>query len=384
MDHQTEVVLQVLKDIGINFVTGVPDSLMEGFCSSLDRRIENSFIHIPCANEGGAVAIAAGHYLTSKNVGLVYFQNSGLGNCVNPLTSLAHKDVYGIPMVLLIGWRGQHGVNDEPQHTVMGQITEEILGSMSIPLKILDNSTSVASIFQWARDTALNENKPVAILVKKGFFSKSKIKIQQIKNTELLTRGKAIETILENLSSNSIIVGTTGMIGRQIYAYREQYGQDKNKDFLNVGAMGHTLSIGIGMALSNKSSKIVVIDGDGSSLMHLGSLQVVTHNLNKLDNLTHIILNNHSHDSVGGQSTCNPDFDFSKFYRDTCPLENRNDFHHISDEQSLKRIIEEMNLKTRFNAIEVEISKSKDEDNVLPRPSMHPKDYKYDFIKQII
>ena len=381
MENQVELVFQSLKRTGVKLIAGVPDSLMEGFCSNLDSKTERDFLHVPCANEGGAIAIAAGHFLATSDVALVYFQNSGLGNCVNPLTSLTHQDVYGIPMVLLIGWRGEPGKKDEPQHNVMGGITQTFLEAMGIPFKVLDGLLDVVSIFSWAKDTALIRNRPVAILVTSGFFAKPKPESEKAKNLSVLSRSEAVELILSNLPLKSLVVGTTGMIGREIFAYRNKNNNIYSQDFMNVGAMGHSLSIGIGMALSNKSRRVFVIDGDGSALMHLGSIQVVVNNLSDLSNLTHIILNNHSHDSVGGQATCNPKFKFYDFYKNSCRLDSQENIHFVDNRNLLAKVIQETDLNSGFRAIEVEIRKSMSGENNLPRPNLHPNEYKTQFLK---
>ena len=260
-----------LASHGVEFFTGVPDSLLKEFCLCIDDRISNDK-HIIAANEGNAVALASGYYLAQESIPLVYMQNSGLGNAVNPLLSLCDPDVYSIPLLVMIGWRGEPGVKDEPQHVTQGRVQIELLEALGLPYEIISKdddqfSNKISNVIEIAR----NENKPVVLLIKKGTFEKYKNEIVQ-PDDQRMNREEALEIILENLDDNSIIVSTTGKTSREIFEIREKRGQTHEQDFLTVGSMGHCSSIALGIALAKPHREVVCIDGDGAMLMHLGSL----------------------------------------------------------------------------------------------------------------
>lgn len=296
----TEKFLASLIDQKIKFFAGVPDSLLKNICAAITDRFSEKE-HVITANEGSAVALAAGYYLATEEVPLVYMQNSGLGNTVNPLTSLAVPDVYGIPMLLMIGWRGEPGVKDEPQHVKKGRITIPLIETMGIPYFILpEEDCEAANITKRAIALAKLKNTPVALLIKKDLFSKYSLKNKK-EDISTLGREEAIEIVLNKSSSLvSVYFGSTGMIGRELYETRKRLGGDSKSDFLNVGSMGHTSQIALGVSL-NTAKTVYCIDGDGSLLMHLGGITTIG-NLAQ-DNFIHIVLNNSAHDSVGGQPT---------------------------------------------------------------------------------
>ena len=291
-----------LKSEGIKFFTGVPDSLLKELCLCIDENVPNNQ-HIIAANEGNAIALAAGYHLGTEGVPVVYMQNSGLGNAINPLLSLCDSEVYSIPVLLIIGWRGEPGVKDEPQHIKQGKIQLSLLECMNIDYSIIDENTiDTKEIVSNAVKISKNNNEPFALIVKKNTFSKySKIKENSDENNSLMSREEALEILLENLSDNFIIVSTTGKTSREIFEIREKNNNSHSMDFLTVGSMGHCSSIALGIALSNPSKKIVCIDGDGALLMHLGILSTI--GKIKPDNFYHILINNQVHDSVGGQET---------------------------------------------------------------------------------
>lgn len=297
-----ELFYKVCKENGISFFTGVPDSLLKEFCAYIDENTDASS-HIIASNEGTAIGLAAGYHLGSGCLPLIYLQNSGLGNIVNPILSLCDKEVYSIPIVLLIGWRGEKGIKDEPQHIKQGRVTPSMLESMEIPFKIITKNEDQSILnLKWAIETAKTSNCPVALLVQKDSFDKlEKNKIINEKDSQYISRENAISIITENISNKSIIVSTTGMISRELYEKRSESKQDRSKDFLTVGSMGHASQIALGIAKSNPQKKIVCLDGDGAVLMHLGGMATIGTNDN--GNLLHIILNNGAHDSVGGQPT---------------------------------------------------------------------------------
>lgn len=292
-----------LKKEGIEFFSGVPDSLLKEFCLYLESTLTPSQ-HVISANEGTAVAIAAGSYLGTGSVPLVYLQNSGLGNLINPALSLLDPEVYGIPMVFLIGWRGEPGTKDEPQHIKQGRVTTDMLSSMEIPWRIVgkNESNNGKKLVEWAIQTSKKINGPVALLIKKNVFLDPEINSSKIVNKdELISREDAINAICDSLPENSMIVSTTGMISRELYEIREMSGQGHSRDFLTVGSMGHASQIALGISLSCPNTDITCLDGDGSVLMHMGGMATIGSSSHA--NLLHIVLNNGAHDSVGGQST---------------------------------------------------------------------------------
>ena len=293
---------EVLINHGVSFFTGIPDSLLKEFCSYLDNS-ETNLSHIIASNEGTAIALAVGHHLINGGLPMVYLQNSGLGNTINPLLSLSDKEVYSIPLLLLIGWRGEPGFKDEPQHLKQGRITPALLDVMEIPYKLITNDLQKSiSNTKWAAELALNTSSPVALLVQKDSFKKNEsINSREIENNLLLSRENAISIILKNIPKESIIVSTTGMISRELYEQRAKMGQDRSRDFMTVGSMGHASQIALGIAISNPEKKVICLDGDGAALMHLGGMTTI--GTSKTGNLLHLVLNNAAHDSVGGQPT---------------------------------------------------------------------------------
>ena len=288
-----------LRASDVTFFTGVPDSLLKSFCAYVTDTCGDN--HVIAANEGGAVGLAAGHYLATGKPALVYMQNSGQGNAVNPLCSLADPDVYSIPMVLLIGWRGEPGVKDEPQHVKQGKVTVPLFETLGIPIEILPNDEFAAlELTRNMVEKAKAESCPVALVVRKGLFAEYKL---QNKKPDIATlpREQAIEGVLRALPKDAVIVSTTGMISREVYETRERLGQGHARDFLTVGSMGHASMIALGIAKAQPSREVYCLDGDGASIMQMGSMAIVGQS--GCGNLTHIVFNNAAHDSVGGQPT---------------------------------------------------------------------------------
>lgn len=282
---------------GVKFFTGVPDSLLKSFCAYLTDRGCNQI----AANEGGAVGLAAGCYLATGKPACVYMQNSGQGNAVNPLASLADSDVYSIPMLLIIGWRGMPGVHDEPQHVKQGKITLELMKTLDIPTEILPDTTAKAcACVKKLLKRAMKESRPVAVIVKKGLFEDYKLQHKEA-DIAKVKREAVIEKILKSLPRNAVVVSTTGMISREVYETRIRLGQGHERDFLTVGSMGHASQIALGIAKMQPKRPVYCIDGDGASIMQMGNMAIVAQS--KCKNLTHIVLNNSAHDSVGGQPT---------------------------------------------------------------------------------
>jgi len=291
---------QYLEKNGIEFFTGIPDSLLKEFCLCLNEHVPKDN-HIIAANEGNAIALASGYHLAKEKIPLVYMQNSGIGNAVNPLLSLCDPQVYSIPLILLIGWRGQPGVSDEPQHLKQGEIQLDLLKTMDIPYVIIskNDQTLINKINQIVLK-AKNENRPCAIIVEKNTFEKYKPQKFTL-DQDLYSREESLKIVLNMLPKNSVLISTTGKTSREIFEIREQNSENHSKDFLTVGSMGHCSSIALGIAINKPQKKIFCIDGDGSLIMHMGSLSTIGHL--KPKNYYHILINNFVHESVGGQQT---------------------------------------------------------------------------------
>ena len=289
--------IERLRDSGVDFFAGVPDSLLKNLCAYITDNVsrENNII---AANEGGAVALAAGYHLATGKTGCVYMQNSGEGNAVNPLLSLMDADVYRMPLLLVIGWRGEPGVHDEPQHVKQGKVTLSLLDAMGIKYAVLDEK------WEEQTDKALRviqeTNGIYALIVRKGTFEEYKLQ-NQVASNWALGREEAIKIVVDKLREDDIVVSTTGMISRELFEYREAKHQGHAHDFLTVGSMGHASQIALGIALQKPNRRIVVFDGDGALLMHMGGMTIIGDYAPK--NLVHIVFNNGAHDSVGGQPT---------------------------------------------------------------------------------
>lgn len=287
----------LLSREGVDLYCGVPDSLLKNLCAYLtDNCCEK---HVIAANEGGAVGLAAGHYLATGKPALVYMQNSGQGNAVNPLASLADPDVYSIPMIVLVGWRGMPGVHDEPQHVKQGKITISLFETMGIPTTVIPEE-GWEDVVSAAVEQAIAEKRPVALVVKKGLFGDYSLKNKKADVAEI-KREAAIENLLNELPKDCVIVSTTGMISRELYETRVRRGEGHEHDFLTVGSMGHAIMIALGIAQAQPKRKVVCLDGDGASIMQMGNMAIAGQST--AANLTHIVLNNAAHDSVGGQPT---------------------------------------------------------------------------------
>jgi phosphonopyruvate decarboxylase len=296
---KNEVFFESLKANNIDFYCGVPDSLLKNFCAFLTDNTTNTE-HIITANEGGAIALGSGYYLATNKIPMVYLQNSGLGNIVNPLLSLADKEVYGIPILVMIGWRGEPGIHDEPQHLKQGRVQNNLLEAMEIPYYILDaNTKDVGGFVKKATEKAIETESPVAIIVRKNTFESYTLKNEQ-RSSYSLTRENAIHSILDKLSIDDVVVSTTGKPSREVYEYRVAKQQGHQNDFLTVGSMGHCSQIALGVALQT-DRKVFCLDGDGAVIMHMGALSIIGENAPS--NFKHIVLNNGAHDSVGGQPT---------------------------------------------------------------------------------
>jgi phosphonopyruvate decarboxylase len=295
-----------LAEYEIDFFSGVPDSLLKDICKYItDNTPEDK--HVIAANEGNSIAIATGYHLATNKIPLVYLQNSGFGNIINPLTSLVHEQVYNIPMLLLIGWRGEPGKKDEPQHKSMGKIQIKLLETLGIKCEILpDYNEGAIDLIDRAYKYMKETNKPFAFLVKKQTFLKQEI--NTVSNNYKFKREELLSIILKEIDESNVILSTTGMLSRELYEYRVNNNEEL-RDFLSVGSMGHCSSIALGVSLATKKNT-VVLDGDGALIMHMGSMCVNGNQSPK--NFKHILFNNGAHDSVGGQLTVGFDVNFSE------------------------------------------------------------------------
>lgn len=280
---------------GITYYTGVPDSLLSSLFACIADSSKPNF-HVTAAHEGNAVALAAGYYLATGNVGAVYMQNSGIGNAVNPLVSLADQEVYRIPMLLIIGWRGEPGVHDEPQHVKQGEITTSLLDVMGIPWDVLEAQSNPQEVIAKSVKHIRNTHAPAAVLIRANTFSKYKLRMHESHHT--LLREHVLEYILAHADPRDVCISTTGKTSRELYEIRVRRGEEP-RDFLTVGSMGHSSSIALGVALHAPGKRVICLDGDGAMLMHMGSLGVIGHI--KPENFIHVVLNNGAHESVGGQ-----------------------------------------------------------------------------------
>lgn len=300
--------LNSLNNNDVDFYTGVPDSLLKDFCAYITDNVESKN-NITAANEGAAVGLAAGYHIATGKFPLVYMQNSGIGNAVNPLLSLADSDVYSIPMLVMVGWRGEPGKKDEPQHVKQGKVTLDLIEAMGYKYTVIDSDTeNIDEVISEAKSFIQENNCPYFIVVRKGTFEPYKLKTKKINNFELV-REDAIKTIVDNLSSKDIVVSTTGKTSRELFEYREELKQSHDNDFLTVGSMGHASQIALGISL-NTEKQVYCFDGDGATIMHTGSL-AITGSLSP-KNYKHVIFNNGSHESVGGQPTVGLDTDLCK------------------------------------------------------------------------
>lgn len=286
-----------LKDMGLSFYTGVPDSLLNDFCLYLVNNIPDNQ-HVMAANEGNAIGIAAGYHMATGKIPVVYMQNSGIGNATNPLLSLTHSTVYSIPLILVIGWRGDPSVKDHAQHKKQGELTPVLLDDMDIPYQIMDTEDTIIEKFLWAKEKAIEINAPVALIAKKAILTQ-KEKKQDYADSSLMNREEAISAVLDVLGEDAIYLATTGRATRELHEQLTIHGFSHEIEFLNVGAMGHLSSIGLGLALGHPDKKVVVFDGDAAAVMHMGSL--ATNGRYQPTNLIHIVLNNGVNESVGGQ-----------------------------------------------------------------------------------
>ncbi len=370
-----ELFFDILTANGIKFFTGVPDSLLKDFCAYVTDNVPEES-HVINSNEGAAVALASGYYLSTGSPALVYMQNSGLGNSVNPLLSLADKEVYNIPVLLLIGWRGEPGKKDEPQHKKQGRVMLKMLEAMEIPYEIINKETKdIKKVTEGIIISMKEKGYPHALVVSEGTFEEYKLKADK-KLTYKLKREDAIKLILGNLNGSEIIVSTTGKTSREVFEYRKNNNQGHENDFLTVGSMGHCSQIALGISLQKKDRQIFVLDGDGAVIMHMGSLSITGERAG--ENYRHILLNNGSHDSVGGQPTEGFNIDFPSVasgcgYKLALKAET---------ETEITECLKQIRSFKGPSFLEIRINKGSRQD--LGRPDISPSDNKINFMSSLI
>lgn len=362
--------INVLQNNGITFFAGVPDSLLKSFCSCVEDLIPYSQ-HVTCANEGGAIGLAVGAYLATGAIPLVYMQNSGLGNTINPLLSINDPEIYSIPVLLLIGWRGRPGIKDEPQHKKQGAVTLSLLDTVGIKYEILPHDLAQCNELLPRACKYMQETKRAFALIvpEKTFADYHAISATNNLCPELsLTREQAIGQVLTTVQPNDVVVATTGMISREVFEYRDKNNLGHTQDFLMVGGMGHSSMVAFGIAKTlienNKTSNVFCLDGDGAVLMHMGNMAII--GALRAENLIHIVFNNGCHDSVGGQNTVG-------FSIDLCAIAKAVGYDHtfcMQESQALNTILKQIvNLQgTKF--LEIRVRKGHRSD--LGRPNIAP------------
>ena len=370
---QPKAFIERLQHGGIDFFAGVPDSLLKNLCAYITDNVAREK-NIIAANEGNAVGLAAGYHLATGKVGCVYMQNSGEGNIVNPLLSLVDEDVYRIPMLLIIGWRGEPGVHDEPQHVKQGKVTLSLLEAMHVPYAVLDEHWEQQ--VQQAIETIRKTNGVYTLIIRKGTFDEYVLQNQTVSSLPL-TREEAIKLVVDKLQIDDIVVSTTGMISRELFEYREAKQQGHGADFLTVGSMGHASQIALGIALQKPERRVFVFDGDGALLMHMGGMAIIGDYCPK--NLVHIVFNNGAHDSVGGQPTVGQKIDVVSIakavgYTDVTSVDNT---EALSD--SLNQLSESKMKGVSLININVRKGNRKD----LGRPTTTPVQNKEAFMKNL-
>lgn len=362
---------KLVEIIGSNFYTGVPDSQLKALCNYLmDVYGIDSEHHIIAANEGNSTALAAGYHLATGEIPVVYMQNSGEGNIINPVASLLNDKVYAIPTIFIIGWRGEPNVHDEPQHIYQGEVTLKLLDDMDIQNFVIDKNTAEDELRSKMNEfnKLLGIGKSVAFVVKKGTLTYENNVVY--KNSNTMSREDIIKHIVK-YSDEDVIVSTTGKASRELFEIRQGNNQSHKYDFLTVGSMGHSSSIALGVAL-NTNKKVWCIDGDGAALMHLGAMAVIGSNNPR--NMVHIVINNSAHETVGGMPTVAGDIDIVGIAK-SCGYKN---FVSVDNFAELDRALENAKTKNELSFIEVKCSIGA-RDN-LGRPTTTPIENKNNFM----
>lgn len=354
---------ELLIKNGTDFFAGVPDSLLKNLCAYItdNAPAEN---HIISANEGSATGLATGYHLATGKIPMIYMQNSGEGNMVNPLMSIADPDVYSIPMLIVIGWRGEPGVHDEPQHVKQGKVTCDLLEAMKVPYEVLsDNEADLPVQFEKAYKYIKENNAQYAFVIRKGTFDEYKL-VNNISVEGKMSREEAIEKIMLSADDRTAFVSTTGMISRELYEQRDKHNMGHDRDFLTVGGMGHASQIALAIAMQKKDRQVYCLDGDGASIMQMGGMATI--GSRKPSNYVHFVLNNGAHDSVGGQPTVGREVDFCEI-AEGCGYEN---VVKVTTPEELDAVLGDAETKEKLTFVEVFVTKGARKD--LGRPKSTP------------
>lgn len=360
-----------LNSLGINTAIGIPDSTFKDLISYFEY--SENISNIKASNECEAVAISTGYYLANNKPAIVYMQNSGFCKTINPYTSLCSGDIYGIPGLFLVGWRGKPGEKDEPQHKMMGRITVDLIKTLEIPFTILNVPKWEKQLFEAYR-TTISQQIPYVVVISKGLFGPFSTAAKQ-KGAELLLREKALEIIIEDLPEDTLFVSTTGKTSRELFEIRERKKQGHGNDFLTVGSMGCASSIAFGIALSKPKKNVCIIDGDAAALMQLGSMATIGHY--QLKNLTHIIIDNNAHESTGGQPTVSESVDFGVIGK-ACGYSS---IHYANNEENIRDAIKQIGSRESLSLLIIKCRKGVRKD--LGRPTTTPEENKIAFMKNL-
>lgn len=362
---KVEKFVRKIQSLGISTVIGVPDSALKPFCDYMNRQGEELFEHYVPANEGAAVGMAIGNYLATGKAACIYMQNSGIGNAVNPVTSLANKAVYGIPMLMVIGWRGEPGTKDEPQHKFMGSVTERILDLLEVEHAVIGSDTSEQELDEIFVRTGkvLSDQRQFAIVIKRGSFDDAEA--ESYRNGYELVREEAIREIISSIRKEDILVSTTGKISREVYEQSEALKGQHAQDFLTVGGMGHASMIALGIAKEKTQKKVYCLDGDGAVFMHMGSLAFIAKQ--KPDNLIHICLNNEAHESVGGMPTGSVGLGYAEVAK-ACGYPAA---YTVENLQQLREVLKQVREGQQLAFVEIKVSMASRSNLGRPKESAH-------------
>lgn len=370
-----EFFIEALREKGIDCYAGVPDSLLKNICAYITDHFDAAH-NIIAANEGAALGLAAGHYLATGQPACVYMQNSGEGNIINPLASLTDQEVYNIPVLLLIGWRGRPGVHDEPQHVKQGKVTTGLLNVMGVNYEVLSKEEDKAAKQIDKAAKALANKEVFALVIEKDTFEDYKLQNVEV-NDLTMSREDAIQTVAAALGEKDCIVSTTGMISRELFEYRAAMNEGHERDFLTVGSMGHASQIALGIAMAKTDRKVWCFDGDGATIMHMGSMAIVANKAPQ--NYVHVVFNNGAHDSVGGQPTVGLKIDLPRVARAVGYPHT----YSVSTKEDLMDVLNEVKKINDLSLIEIKVKKGNRKD--LGRPTTTPiqnKDALMDFLKK--
>ncbi|UCH72495.1 MAG: phosphonopyruvate decarboxylase [Thermoplasmatales archaeon] len=360
------------KKYNFTFFSGVPDSTFKSWMSFLEKNNEK-IKNIVTVNECEAVAVCSGYHLSTGKIAVLYMQNSGLGKVVNPITSLCDQAIYSIPILLMIGWRGEPDTKDAYQLRKMGPITLKLLDLLDIPYKIIStDAKELEDILKIAKEYMEKNSRSFALIIRKNIFEKLEEEFEN--GNDKISREEALKTILKNLDGDEVIVSTTGKISRELFENRTKKDECSH-DFYNIGAMGCAQSIALGISLQKKNKKVFVFDGDGSVLMQMGALATIGYHSPK--NFYHIIFDNQSHDSTGGQ----PTYSDAVYLDEIAKACNYKNFEVVRDKSSLEKMIKK--LKKNEGPFMLVIKVKKGARKNLGRPTMPPKKHKERFMKYI-